>query len=161
MVKNLFENFLDDPLQYRMSEEYWNNVWQDVVGASGVFDDWQTPWLGTGSTTIKDGNPIFSAISPTLRRGIRIVQQEPLDPGLDFQVWLDTFGGRAADPESINELVIACVLSDVAAYHARMSMITWVAGDTLSFRREPGGRLILMPSTRRSQSHRWNLADVA
>jgi hypothetical protein len=161
MVKNLFENFLDDPLQYQKSEEYWNEVWRDVVGTTSAFDDWQTPWLGTGSPAIKDGNPIFSAISPAMRRGIRIVQQEPIDSGLDFQVWLDTFGGSPTDPESINELVIACVLSDAAIFHARMSMMTWVAGDPLSFRREPGGRLVLRGSARQPVNRWRDYADVA
>ena len=161
MVKNIFENFLDDALEYNQSEEFWKDLWQDVVRSARHDADWQTPWLGTGSPLIKDGNPIFSAYSPILRRGIRVVQQEPVQPGLDFQVWLDTFGGPCTDPESINELVVACVLSDVAAYHARSSMAIWVAGDPLSFGRDGGGRLVLRPCARCSNDSQWSLGSAA
>jgi hypothetical protein len=161
MVKNLFGNFLEDPDEYQQSERYWMGVWSEVVGSARYDDKWQTPWLGTGSLLIKDGNPIFSAFSPVLRRGIRVVQQEPIEPGLDFQVWLDTFGGGPTDPDSVHELVIACVLSDVAAYHARTSMMTWVAGDSMSFSRDGGGRLVLRPSPRRSNDFQWTFDNAA
>ena len=161
MVENLFENFLGDPHQYQQSEEFWKDLWRDVVRSAGHHDDWLTPWLGTGSPLIKDGNPVFSAFSPLLRRGIRIVQQEPVEPGLDFQVWLDAFGGPPTDPESINELVVACVLSDVAAHYARSAMMAWVAGDPLSFRRDPGGRLVLRSSSSSSANRQWNMGYAA
>jgi len=110
---------------------------------------------------INDGNPIFSSFSPILRRGIRIVQQEPIEPGLDFQVWLDSFGGSPSDPDSIDELVIACVLSDVAAYHAQLAMIAWVEGASLSFGRDEGGRLVLTPTRRKTVDFRWDVGHAA
>src|SRR5262249_60301981 len=61
--------------------------------------------------SLRDGNPIFSAFSPTLRRGVRVIQHPPTLNTLEFEFWLDTFGGRLIDPASIYELVIACALS--------------------------------------------------
>ncbi len=142
MVVNLFENFLDDPQQYERSEGLWRDLWTGIDPSQRERFMWEAPWLGTGSPTIRDGNPIFSAFSPSLRRGIRIIQQEPVEPGLDFQVWLDTFGGAPTEPDSINELVIACVLSDVATIYARTLMRTWVAGEPISFERNEGGQLV-------------------
>jgi hypothetical protein len=161
MVKNYFENFLIDPDQYRRSEEFWNDLWRDVLRSASNPNDWRTPWLGTGSPLIQDGNPIFSAISLGLRRAIRIIQQEPVQPGLDFQVWLDSFGGPPTDPESISELVVACVLSDVAAYHAQSFMREWIEGNPLSFGRDGGGRLVLRKASSRSNHLRWNVGNAA
>ena len=129
MLSNLFEDFLNDPAQYEASERYWLDLWNEVVASTGMVDGWKTIWLGTGSPSIKDGNPIFSAVSPALKRGILVVQQEPLDPGLDFQYWLDTFGGPP-EAEAVDELVISCVLSVEAARLARSAMIDWVSGHT-------------------------------
>ena len=148
MVVNLFENFLDDPLQYEQSEKLWQDLWSGIPQANRERFLWQTPWMGTGSLSIKDGNPIFSAYSPLLRRGIRIIQQEPVEPGLDFQVWLDTFGGVPMEPESVNELVIACVLSDVATVYALTLMTPWVVGRPITFERDEGGQLVLNRSSR-------------
>ena len=133
MEAPIYPNFLEDAVEYEASERYWVDLWGQVDEFSRDGFGWSYPWVGTGSPLIKDGNPIFSAHSPELRRGVRIIQAEPLDSELEIQVWLGTFGGDEYDPESVHELVIACVLSDVASRIA-LSMITpWVQARPLSF----------------------------
>jgi len=161
VVENYFEKFLSDPLEYENSEKYWGAIWGKVVRATGVRDVWSTPWVGTGSPLIKDGNPIFSAIAPIMRRGVRIVQLAPVEPGLDFQIWLDTFGDDPRDPESINELVIACVLSDVAAVQAESCMMDWAMGKSLTFRSNRGGQLVPRPTSQRNWDLLWVSRKVA
>ena len=56
---------------------------------------------------ILDGNPIFSAYSPTTRRGIRVIQHLPTTDEIGISYWLDTLGDPLTDPENIRELVIA------------------------------------------------------
>jgi hypothetical protein len=133
MVINLLPYFLTDEDQYRQSEQYWVELWQRIDRSDRDRYQWSHPWLGTGSPAIKDGNPIFSAYSPVLRRGIRIVQQEPIDTDLDIQAYPDSFGGPHNDPAIINELVIACTLSDEAAQIALRLMRPWVAGGSVPF----------------------------
>jgi len=99
--------------------------------------------MGTGASHIKDGNPIFSAISPDLRRGVRIIQLEPYEPGLDFQVWFENTEDDPLDPENIQELVIACVLSDLAAAYARNVLEPWVDGSRILIRRDQAGCLMI------------------
>jgi hypothetical protein len=133
VVNNLFPHFLEDPEQYRLSERHWQDLW----GRTDPFDRetyrWTHPWLGTGSPDLKDGNPIFSAYSPVLGRGVRVVQTEPVGPGLDIQAWLDTFGGDITDPDRILELVISCTVSHAASEIALSLMSSWVRGESISF----------------------------
>jgi hypothetical protein len=142
MVKHLFPNFLNDPDQYRLSSEHWENLWQETDRHNRAVFGWRFPWVGTGSPTIRDGNPIFSADSPTLRRGIRIIQHEPTEPGLEIQAWLDSYGGRSSDPESIEELVIACALSDAASCAALSLMDVWIGGGPIAICYDEDGRLL-------------------
>ena len=57
----LFPRFLTDPDEYRLAERYWEDLWSRIDPLDRAASNWTYPWLGTGSPTIKDGNPIFSA----------------------------------------------------------------------------------------------------
>ena len=144
MIENLFPSFLDDPEQYELSERFWQELWCRIDPTVRLNFKWSHPWLGTGSPTIKDGNPIFSAYSPVLGRGIRVIQEEPVGLGLDIRAWLDTFGGDITDPDRIHELVIACTLSDVASNAAFFIISQWVQGQSISFRHDNAG--LFLPS---------------
>ena len=74
---------------------------------------------------VRDGNPIFSAYSPERRCGIRVIQYPPESDHLEFDWWLDTFGGPVTDPQAIRELVIACALSKEASRRAFELMEEW------------------------------------
>lgn len=147
MIANLFPRFLEDDKQYELAEQYWCGLWEQISLSQREQYRWKVPWVGTGSPSIKDGNPIFSAYSPMLGRGVRIIQQEPIGPQLDIQVWLDTFGGDITDPDRIHELVISCTLSNVAANIARRLMGFWISGQALSFESDATGRLLPSGST--------------
>lgn len=132
MITNLFPHFLEDAEQYELSERYWRDLWERTAPAHREQFQWKSPWIGTGSPDIKDGNPIFSAHSPALKRGIRVIQEEPIGSELDIRAWLDTFGGDLAGPDQIHELVISCTLSDAAASIARRLMESWISGQALN-----------------------------
>ena len=74
-------------------------------------------------TPMRDGNPIFSAVSPTLRRAVRIIQHEPSSDELELEHWLDTFQGD----EPISELVISCALSEQVQEKAAGLIRSWIA----------------------------------
>jgi hypothetical protein len=128
MVIHLFKNFLTETHEYRGAEVYWLQLWENLEPTAKSFFGWRTPWLHTGAPSILDGNPIFSAFSPTARRGIRIIQHAPTTEHPELAYWLDTFGGPITDPESIQELVIACALSDIVAAEVVPLLNAWVAG---------------------------------
>lgn len=132
MITYMYECFLHDVAEYRLAEAYWNDVWDRIDLLPRVMFHWVTPWVGTGSPVLLDGNPIFSAHSLTLRKGIRIIQHPPARDGRELEFWQDTYGGGVTDPESIRELVIACALSDVTALEAQLLMKEWVRTDASS-----------------------------
>lgn len=153
LVNNLFPNFLVDSSQYELSEQFWMDLWSRVAPFRRERFGWAYPWLGTGASTIKDGNPIFSAHSPALRRGIRVIQEEPTGVDLEIRAWLDTFGGDITDPDCIHELVISCVLSDTSARVSLDLMSPWVCGRSISF--GFGGTGLLLPGN--SEDSRWGV----
>ncbi len=133
MVKHLHSDFLHDDRAYALAERFWVDLWQQVDPHGRANFGWRQPWFEPLPRELSEGNPIFSAVSPRLRRGIRVIQSEPTESGLEIVSYPDTFGGPVYDPASINELVISCVLSDVAASSALNLMRQWVVGESVSF----------------------------
>lgn len=130
MIVHLFPNFLEDEGDYALAERYWVDLWEGIVRGRR---EWRQPWFQPLPSSIGEGNPIFSAVSPSLRRGIRVIQSAPTETGLELVAYPDTFGGSASDPDAIHELVISCALSDVAAEVARSLMVPWVEGRAVAF----------------------------
>jgi hypothetical protein len=127
MAEFLFPDFLQDPRQYEQAESVWQRSWQDLIGRTGTLDLWETPWFSTNfndGTPCRDGNPIFSAVSPTRRLGIQVIQLEPEENPREITYWMDTFA--KGEPEEVNELVIACVLSDQTLLDAVNLMRQWI-----------------------------------
>jgi hypothetical protein len=133
MVKHIFPDFLQDSHVYSLVEQYWIDLWQEIDSNTRKQFRWQQPWFAPLPPHIGEGNPIFSAVSPFLKRGVRIIQSEPTEKGLEFVAYPDTFGGSIFDSNTIHELVISCVLSDVAARFALTMMVPWVEGKSISF----------------------------
>lgn len=142
-MDHLYPDFLRDPLKYSLSEGFWQTLWQDISHQDRSRYEWQQPWFQPLPPKLGQGNPIFSAVSPSLRRGIRVIQHEPTAESLEIQAWTDTFGGPITDPESIKELVIACALSDLAAGVAAEMMRPWVANRPVTFRTPMAGAVSL------------------
>src|SRR5438105_15742731 len=112
MVKPLFPNFLNDPNEYHQAETLWRERWDELVRRVGQERQWVTPWLTTtfaNGTPFADGNPIFSAVAPDRRLGVRVIQVEPSEEPRELSYWTDTFA--EGEPEAIKELVIACTLT--------------------------------------------------
>jgi len=159
VVNNLFPQFLIDSQQYGLSKRFWEDLWDQVDANERTRSEWVHPWLGTGSLVIEDGNPIFRAYSPVLGRGIRVIQEEPIGSGLDIRAWLDTFGGDITDTNRIHELIISCILSDVASEIALSLMSPWVRGQSISFRSDEGG--LLLPSDSERPRRRLTTIGIA
>ncbi len=72
MVTHLVRNFLTIPQGYDAAQKFWFDLWNEVLdGLQVVPGEWDLPWVGnrlTNGSELRDGNPIFSAFSPGLRR---------------------------------------------------------------------------------------------
>jgi len=125
-MSNLFPDFLETPEQYDRAAAHWMKSWNELHVIDRAAGGWIAPWFAP-DLNFRDGNPIFSAVSHRLRRGIRIIQHAPTSDDAEFQFWLDTFGDPDSD-ECIDELVIALALTDATAELAGAAMGDWIAG---------------------------------
>jgi hypothetical protein len=112
---------LQSPKDYIAAEAYWSVLLQQ----DDLRRQWRTPWLKQSADEFRDGNPIFSAWSPELRKAVRVIQYRSSPNAPDFACWLDQFGG-AEKEASLRELVIACSLSKHAVMRAREMIREWV-----------------------------------
>jgi hypothetical protein len=132
MLNHLFENFLKDPEEYKKAEAYWQERWRHLIERAGEQHLWKTQWLNTtfsDGTKFLDGNPIFSAVCPSRRLGIRVIQQEQRGNAPDFHFWTDTFGDTQQD--TIRELVISCVLTPETLNEALDLMRQWITDEEI------------------------------
>jgi hypothetical protein len=108
VAEELFPQFLNDAEQYRKAQGYWRGLWQQALDRTGQAATWKTPWLAEDAG---DASPIFTAVCPARRLGVRVIQYSPESPDeVDLDYWVDSFGDEKG-PDSIRELVISCVLS--------------------------------------------------
>jgi hypothetical protein len=127
MVRHIASDFLKDERRYRQAERYWRELWDQLVGDLGVTEQWRTPWLGA---PLRDGDPMFSAVSPALRRGVHVIQHEPTSEALELEAWVDRFGEEGKD-DVIEQLVISCALSEEAATRVRHLLQSWIRSGKL------------------------------
>ncbi|MFI5072657.1 MAG: hypothetical protein ACHP8A_17390 [Terriglobales bacterium] len=125
-MQYLYPHFLNDDAEYALAEAFWESLWNDIPEETHRQGNWHSKWFVPQLP--RDGNPIFTAVSDVLNKGIRVIQYPPSSdvPELDF--WMDVFGGAAIDPDAIDELVIACSLSMEAAARAQDLMAAWMGG---------------------------------
>ena len=74
MPQWIHADFLKDARAYSAAQQYWEAAWAQVLSQTGSETGWETYWM---KNPLANGNPIFTARSPTLRRGVRIIQEEP------------------------------------------------------------------------------------
>jgi hypothetical protein len=148
----LFPNFLSDPKEYAKAEKFWVRAWSSLVTRLDQQKNWQVPWFenkfGNGEPCL-DGNPIFSALDRRRRIVVRVLQAPPeTEREADLTFWTNTFG--KGDPEELEELVIACVLSDKTLAKATDLMTKWAKDGSLedSLRPAKAHRKARPPATR-------------
>src|SRR5438128_5166324 len=126
MVRHLHKNFLIDPAAYAAAEQYWIEFWETLVGSAKAEKKWTHPWLGN---PLKDGNPIFSAVSTKDHRGVRIIQHGPQSEDVELTHWTSLHGEKSSD--AVLQLTISCSLSEESGALARDLVWSWVTkGET-------------------------------
>jgi hypothetical protein len=131
MAGVLLANFLNDPAEYEQAESLWREHWSNLIRELGQESIWESPWMNTtfnDGTPFRDGNPIFTAICPTRRLGVRVIQVELEKDPNELSTWTDFFA--KGEPDEIKELVIHCVLSDETLRTATKLMKSWLTDGT-------------------------------
>jgi len=123
----LYPKFLEDAHEYVAAERLWQSRWSDLLRYTPEGHSWKSPWLATAfadGTPMRDGNPIFSAVSPNERLGVRVIQLEPASNDRGFSFWVDKFAKD--QPEELSELVITYVMTDENLLKALDLIRQWI-----------------------------------
>ncbi|KKW11166.1 MAG: hypothetical protein UY48_C0024G0007 [Candidatus Gottesmanbacteria bacterium GW2011_GWB1_49_7] len=124
----IYQDFLKSADHYQAAISFWQDLWEHIDPIRRHLYRWVQPWMTINPMQVMDGNPIFTAYSPTINKGIRIIQYPPEPNSPDLVVWHDTFGGQITDCDAIHELVIACALSYQTKINVIALMETWIGG---------------------------------
>lgn len=133
MADFLFPNFLADPEQYRLTEEFWLKIWEELIRDVGQFRLWKVPFYTTtfnAGQPCRDGNPISSAVDSIRRLGVRIIQFEPAGGVGEIASWVNAFA--KGEPEEIKELVISCSLTNDTLPIARDLIRQWITAGRIN-----------------------------
>jgi hypothetical protein len=111
-------------------------LWGRTNDLARGLGEWTMPWL---DESWRDGNPIFSAWSPLLRRGVRIIQHN--DPSC-FAVGRRIFGEAAAG-DAVDELMISCAPTAETLQRVSRMLERWLTerGGVVTANRELRGPL--------------------
>jgi hypothetical protein len=123
----IFPDFLHEPRQYEQAAALWLRRWQDLAQYTRQSHLWKSQWLTTtfcDGTPCQDGNPIFSAVAASRKLGIRVIQHEIGDQQRPLTFWTNTHA--KGEPEEIQELVIACCLTEYTLSMALDIMQQWM-----------------------------------
>ena len=118
----LFKNFLSDKRVYRLNQIFWKKQVQKIMGAGYAAGSWINDSYANGQSFF-NGNPIFSArLSP--RKAIRIVQEEPESPTIEFGYWTEKT--QFPGDQEVEELVISLELSSESKQLALKAIKEWL-----------------------------------
>ncbi len=132
VTQKLFESFLEDPEQYRASEQYWETLVWEVAKSMNQTDEWHQ-WIprqyADGTPMERDGNPIFDGRSEALNRAFRIMQHRPVGEDTEIAAWLESYEPEYTDLPR-DELVINLSLSQESADLVRQLLQRWMRAET-------------------------------
>lgn len=122
MAQVLYQNFLENKKIYNLTQAAWGRVLTSLLKD---FDYTHSPYLNDRRNGKKeyDGNPIFNAYIPEIKRAVRIIQVSPEEEGDDISGWIDNI--QLKDKET-KELVLDLKLTKEAKQQARQLISAWI-----------------------------------
>lgn len=119
----LYPDFLEDTTSYQAAADFWQGQINPLLNSLGLSgQSYLNQVMGDG-TIFLDGNPIYHAYFPSLKRALRIIQEEPLLPA-DYGSWE---GLTEIEDQEVPELVISLVLTDENVARALDEIHEWVS----------------------------------
>ena len=118
----LYPNFLEDVSSYQAAADFWQAKLDPLFQELGLNKQDYLNTTMVNGVALQDGNPIFQAYFPELKKAVRIIQEEPLLPA-DFGSWVNV---TEVDEEEVEELVIGLVLTEENVERARVEIMKWL-----------------------------------
>lgn len=126
-TKVLYKDFLDNKRVYNLAEASWRRLLNSLLKDLGYT---HTPYLNNLVNGKKeyDGNPIFNAYIPEIKRAIRIIQVSPQEEGNDISAWIDDIElkQKSRRTKKTKELVLDIKLSHKAKSIASDLIKEWI-----------------------------------
>jgi uncharacterized UPF0160 family protein len=122
MAQILYQNFLENKNIYNLAQAAWGRV---LVSVLKDLNYTYVPYLNDRQNGKKeyDGNPIFNAYIPEIKRAVRIIQVSPEEEGDDISGWIDNIQLK---DKSTKELVLDLKLTKKAKQRARELISAWI-----------------------------------
>jgi hypothetical protein len=118
----LYPDFLEDITSYQAASGFWHAKLNPLFWELGLNKQDYLNTTMVNGVALQDGNPIFQAYFPELKKAVRIIQEEPLLPA-DFGNWVKV---TEVDEEEVEELVISLVLTEDNVERAWEVIRAWV-----------------------------------
>lgn len=118
----LYPDFLEDISSYQAAADFWQAKLDPLFQELGLNKQDYLNTTMVNGVALQDGNPIFQAYFPELKKAVRIIQEEPLLPA-DFSSWVNV---TEVDEEEMEELVISLVLTEENVERARETISAWL-----------------------------------
>ena len=84
----LYPDFLEDITSYQAASDFWQAKLDPFFLELGLSKQNYLNTTMVNGVALQDGNPIYQAFFPELKKAVRIIQEEPLLPA-DFGSWVN------------------------------------------------------------------------
>lgn len=121
--KYLYRNFLKDKRVYNLNRGYWKKMLDSLSNTLPM--PLYNEHFSNGAP-FYDGNPIFSAYLPSLKKSVRIIQEAPETDNIEIGAWMASI---EVNNEPVKELVISLELSQEASMIAKQLIVGWLQDD--------------------------------
>lgn len=119
----LYPDFLKDITSYQAASDFWQAKLDPLFRKLGLSKQNYLNTTMVNGVALQDGNPIYQAYFPELKKAVRIIQEEPLLPA-DFGTWVNL---TEVNEEEVEELVISLVLTEENVERAIAEIYGWLA----------------------------------
>ena len=118
----LYPDFLEDISSYQAASDFWHAKLDTLFRELGLSKQDYLNTTMVNGVALQDGNPIFQAYFPELKKAVRIIQEEPLLPA-DFGSWVNF---TEVEEEELEELVIGLVLTEENVERTGVEIRAWL-----------------------------------
>ena len=122
MDTRLYPDFLEGITSYQAASGFWHEKLDPLFQELGLNKQNYLNTTMVNGVALQDGNPIYQAYFPELKKAVRIIQEEPLLPA-DFGSWVNV---TEVEEEEVEELVIGLVLTEKNVERAGVEILEWV-----------------------------------
>ena len=127
MVKHLFKDFLTDKAEYGKARKYWDDLLGELFSPLAIKCEKRLNFHYINGEEILDGNPMADRYFESLKKMIRIIQNEVSQPGLSLDVWTEE--KEINKDEKASELVVSLELSEESVKIVKELLKKWIIED--------------------------------